>query len=80
MFGFMGFGGGSTLLAGPGRGGLWDGGDGLAVGVVEEAEGFAAEGGGAATAVVGEEMVAGGCWDDFHRWGALPGILLDARG
>ena len=78
MFGFMGFGGGSTLLAGPGRGGLWDGGDGLAVGVVEEAEGFAAEGGGAAAVIVGEEVVAGGGGDGFHGWGLR--VILGARG
>jgi hypothetical protein len=59
----------------PGRDGLWDGGDGLAVGVVEVAERFAAEGGGAAAVVVGEEMVAGGGWDDFHGWGLAPGYF-----
>jgi len=73
-----GFGGGSTLLAVPGRGGLWDGGDGLAVGVVEEAEGFAAEGGGAAAVIVGEEVVAGGGGDGFHGWGLR--VILGARG
>ena len=50
-------------------------GDGLAVGVVEEAEGLAAEGGGTATVVVGEEVVAGGCWDHFHRRGLSPGYF-----
>ena len=60
----------------PGHGGLWDGGGGLAVGVVEEAEGFAAERRGAAVVVVGEEIVAGGSGNDFHGWGPTPGVLL----
>ena len=58
-----------------GCGGLADGGDGLAVGVVEVAEGFTAEGGGAAAVVVGENVVAGGCWDEFHGWGLSPGYF-----
>ena len=58
-------------------------GDGAAVGVVEVAEGFAAEGGGAAAVVVGEEVCAG--WDGFggrfrgrlggHGWGPPPGYF-----
>ena len=36
--------------------------------MVEEAEGFVAKGGGAAAVVVGEKVVAGGCWDGFHKW------------
>jgi len=41
-------------------------GEGLAVGAVEVAEGLAAEGGGTAELVVGEEVVAGGAGDDGH--------------
>jgi hypothetical protein len=37
--------------------------------VVEVAEGFVAEGGRAATVVVGEEVVAGGGGDGCHGWG-----------
>ena len=69
MFAFTGLVGRPISLRGPGGSGFR--GD-LAVGVVEEAEGFAAEGGGAATVVVGENVVAGGCWDHFHRWGLSP--------
>jgi len=36
------------------------------VGVVEVAEGLVAEGGGAAGAVVGEEVLAGGTGDGLH--------------
>jgi hypothetical protein len=42
---------------------------GLAVGVVEVAEGFAAEGGGAAAVLVGEAVVAGGAGSGLHGWG-----------
>ena len=52
---------------------LWEGDNGLAVGMVEVAEGFVAESGGAAAVVVGEDIVAGGGWDDFHRRGLSPG-------
>ncbi len=47
-------------------------GDGMAVGVVEVAEGFAAEGGGAAAVVVGEEVVAGGASSCGHGWVLYP--------
>jgi hypothetical protein len=43
--------------------------------MVEVAEGFVAEGGGAAAVVVGEEVVAGRGWDDFHGWGLAPGYF-----
>jgi len=52
-------------------------GDGLAVGVVVVAEGFATEGGGAAAVVVGEEVVAGGYGGGVgrHGWGPPPGYF-----
>jgi hypothetical protein len=52
----------------------------LAVGVVEVAEGFAAEGGGAAAVLVGEEVVAGGAVGCGHGVASTPlwrGVLLD---
>jgi hypothetical protein len=57
-----------------GRVGFAHGGE-LGAGVVEVAEGFAAEGGGAAAVVVGEEVVAGG-GDHFDGWGLVPGVRL----
>ena len=75
MFAFTGLAGRRIPFMRSGCGGLADGGDGLAVGVVEVAEGFTAEGGGAATVVVGEDVVAGGCWDEFHGWGLSPGYF-----
>jgi hypothetical protein len=45
--------------------------------VVEVAEGFVAEGGGAATVLIGEEVVAGGCGNGCHGWGPSPGVLLN---
>jgi len=53
---------------------------GLAGGVVEVAEGFVAEGGGAAAMVVGEDVGAGADVDcgfgSVHRGGPLPGGTL----
>lgn len=54
-------------------------GDGLAVGVVVVAEGFAAEGGGAAAVVVGKEVVADRGGFGGHRVGASPRVLLDLK-
>ena len=51
-------------------------GDGATVGVVEVAEGFAAEGGGAAAVGVGEEVVAEWCG---HGVGASPRVLFGVR-
>jgi len=48
--------------------------------MVEVAEGFAAEGGGAATVVVGEEVVAGGYGNGCHGWGLFPGERLGVKG
>ena len=72
MFAFTGLAGRRVPLREPGGSGFRGG---LAVGVVEEAEGFVAEGGGAAAVVVGEKVVAGGCWDGFHRWGSPRGTF-----
>lgn len=47
----------------------------LAIGVVVVAEGFAAEGGGAAAMVVGEEVVACGGWFHLDGWGLVPGYV-----
>jgi len=69
---FTVFVGRTNPFMGPGGDGFSDR---LAVGVVEVAERFAAEGGGAAAVVVGEEVVAGRGWDGFHGWGLPPGYF-----
>jgi hypothetical protein len=61
-----------------GRVGFAHGGE-LGAGVVEVAEGFAAEGGGAAAVVVGEEVVAGG-GDHWMVGGSSPGCVWVAEG
>ena len=68
-------GGGGELEATAGTAGVGVG-DGLAVGVVEVAEGFAAEGGGAAAVGVGEAVVAEGYGGDGgHGVGPPPGYF-----
>ncbi len=53
----------------------------MLVGVVEVAEGLAAEGGRAAAVVVGEEVVAGGDGDGLHGGsGAVKAQLVEGMG